>query len=347
MATGFFRNFPIVDYTFGNNTDSTLFQNLTSYIDMIDQISDNTSFYEKYVIQDGERPDTLSYKLYGTVDYYWTFYLLNEKLRVQGWPLTTQEIYSLSKEYYPNTVLVTSESMHDEFYVGDIVATRPYTDPSFKGEILEKNYDLGRIVVAPIIDVQAINLTNIGSGYTSAPTVTISGGGGEGAIAQAVLDGDSVDEIIILNGGKNYTSAPTITLSEPQIASGTRATATATLSNPSVSRNTVVYSFKNQKDTRLWEVDAVDERSLYVNKVELQYESVHHYEDADGNWLDVPIDTDGGGVQNYGPGIVGKTPITHLDRLISQNEDLSSIKILKPEVANQINIEFQKLLKRI
>ena len=81
--------------------------------------------------------------------------------------------------------------------------------------------------------------------------------------------------------------------------------------------------------------------------MELQYESVHHYEDADGNWLDLPIDTDGFGVQNYGPGITGKTPITHLDRLIQQNDDLSNIRVLKPEVANQINIEFQKLLKRI
>ena len=79
----FFSNFPIVNYKFGNEVSDTIFQNLTVYVDLIDQIIDNASLYTKYTIQDGERPDSLSYKLYDTVDHYWTFYLLNKKLRIK------------------------------------------------------------------------------------------------------------------------------------------------------------------------------------------------------------------------------------------------------------------------
>jgi autotransporter-associated beta strand protein len=51
-----------------------------------------------------------------------------------------------------------------------------------------------------------------GSGYTSAPIVEISGGGGSGATARAIVTDGSVTEIEITNPGTNYVSAPTFTL---------------------------------------------------------------------------------------------------------------------------------------
>ena len=60
-----------------------------------------------------------------------------------------------------------------------------------------------------------------GSGYTTAPTVTFSGGGGTGATATATIGTSSsvngtvtgaVTGITITNGGSGYTSTPTITI---------------------------------------------------------------------------------------------------------------------------------------
>lgn len=70
-----------------------------------------------------------------------------------------------------------------------------------------------------------IQVTSGGTGYTSAPTVNITGGGGSGAAATAVLDGDAVVAINITSPGTGYTSVPTVTLS----GDGTGATATATI----------------------------------------------------------------------------------------------------------------------
>ena len=53
----YFRNFPVVGYNFGNEIDTTLFQNITAYVDLIDQESDNATQYEYYEIMDNERPD--------------------------------------------------------------------------------------------------------------------------------------------------------------------------------------------------------------------------------------------------------------------------------------------------
>ncbi len=52
-----------------------------------------------------------------------------------------------------------------------------------------------------------------GTSYTSAPVVTFSGGGGTGAAAIAVLNGGVVTSIVITNPGTGYTAAPTYTFS--------------------------------------------------------------------------------------------------------------------------------------
>ena len=49
-----------------------------------------------------------------------------------------------------------------------------------------------------------------GSGYTSAPTVTITGGGGSGATATASISGGAVFKVVVNNPGTDYTSVPTI-----------------------------------------------------------------------------------------------------------------------------------------
>jgi len=59
--------------------------------------------------------------------------------------------------------------------------------------------------------VLQINILNAGSGYTSAPQITFSGGGGSGAVAIAKLNGGSVLYCTVSNQGDNYTSDPTVT----------------------------------------------------------------------------------------------------------------------------------------
>jgi len=75
--------------------------------------------------------------------------------------------------------------------------------------------------------VSSINMINQGSGYTSAPTVNITGGGGSGATAIANISGGRVVSISITNRGIGYTSAPSVSISG---GGGTSASATAMLS---------------------------------------------------------------------------------------------------------------------
>lgn len=71
-----------------------------------------------------------------------------------------------------------------------------------------------------------ITLTSGGSGYSSQPSVTVSGGGGTGASAVAHMAGTLVESVQIVNAGTGYTSSPTVTISG---GSGSGAAATATV----------------------------------------------------------------------------------------------------------------------
>ena len=76
--------------------------------------------------------------------------------------------------------------------------------------------------------VLAVTITNGGTGYTSAPIVTFSGGGATTqATAIAVLSGGSVTAIKLITNGSGYTSAPTVTFTGGGFT--TIATATASL----------------------------------------------------------------------------------------------------------------------
>ena len=68
-----------------------------------------------------------------------------------------------------------------------------------------------------VTSLERILLTNAGAGYTVAPTVTISGGGGTGAAATCsiVTSGQGVVRIIVTDGGVGYGTAPVVTIAGP------------------------------------------------------------------------------------------------------------------------------------
>lgn len=63
--------------------------------------------------------------------------------------------------------------------------------------------------------VSSVTVVSGGSGYTAAPAVTFSGGGGTGAAATAVVTDGVVTAINVTAGGTGYTTAPSVTVAAP------------------------------------------------------------------------------------------------------------------------------------
>ena len=69
--------------------------------------------------------------------------------------------------------------------------------------------------------IYRVSMTQGGSGYTSSPVITITGGGGSGAILRAVMNGNSVAYIRVVDQGSGFTSAPTLTFGTEWTSQGT------------------------------------------------------------------------------------------------------------------------------
>jgi len=113
--------------------------------------------------------------------------------------------------------------MSDEF--GDTIQYSEWTD--------DKVREWGNCGANPNAVTQTdgvvtfITLITGGSGYSGSATVSITGGGGSGATANAVVVGDTVIAIIVTNGGSGYGAPPNVIITD----TGTGATARATVSS--------------------------------------------------------------------------------------------------------------------
>ena len=239
----YFKYFPVTAYGFGNETLPDLFRNIAVYADIIDQIKENVSFYNDYYIQEFERPDQLSYKLYGTPNYHWTFWLMNDKIRERGWPLTNRALNKKIEKDYKNKVITTKTTLTDRF---------------------------------------KLNQTAIGNA---------SG-------ATAVIDHRHLNlgQIVLRNTTGTFQVGETI----------------SSINSDNIVETIIVTSFENE------------------------YNSAHHYEDADGNYVDIN--------PAVGPGAL-LTEITYADRYISLNDELKTIRVIKPQNITEVVNAYREALR--
>ena len=90
--------------------------------------------------------------------------------------------------------------------------------------------------------ISSVEVTNPGTGYTSAPTVTIVGDG-TGAVAEAKIVNGSIESINVVNRGIDYTRA-TVTISG---GNGYGAVATAVIDSRVGQLRTIYYDNNAQR----------------------------------------------------------------------------------------------------
>lgn len=255
--SNYFAKFPTVAYLFGNEEQPVLYQKLTKYSDVIDQIREAVSAYTEYEIQDFERPDTLSYRLYGTSEYEWTFFLMNERLRETGWPMPVQELY---------------ERIQTDFF-------KHYTAKLAVSTIPE----VARLQVAQYADLYPVGQQVILDGVHS------------GTVIRKNLD---VGEITI-SSDDDITTSTLLAYEAPDPSQP--------LTSSTPLTNTVY-----------------------------EYEGTHHYENADGEWLD-----------KYFDDLSGAVIKTNLEYLVDENDASKRIRLIKKNEIEAAVAEFKRALETL
>lgn len=148
----YFKHFPRVDYKFGDDFEKLgggdavfeITHDITSYIDIIDRIKEISSYYTTYTILENDRPDIVSQKIYGSPAYHWTFYIMNDKIREQGWPLTYKELENKVKKDFPHKYIETRQDLTGIFLPGERVVA---SQSNGTGDVVRRHLMNGIIIV--------------------------------------------------------------------------------------------------------------------------------------------------------------------------------------------------------
>lgn len=101
----YFQNLETIDYAL--NGKQKQIKNLFNKI-YLQNLRDDTDirYFQEYTITEGETPEEVSYKFYGTTDYWWIVCIVNRIEDVfYDWPMRLDDVIEYSEEMlkdYPN-----------------------------------------------------------------------------------------------------------------------------------------------------------------------------------------------------------------------------------------------------
>ena len=99
----FFSLFPKRTYDISGNGNEKLVTDILRRIKIRESIKDNSSLFDKYDVSNGETPEEIAYKIYGSPEYHWVVLLLNDITdRYYGWPLSDYAFEEYVKNKYTN-----------------------------------------------------------------------------------------------------------------------------------------------------------------------------------------------------------------------------------------------------
>ena len=99
----YFETFPNRIYDLNNDGKGKLVKDIFRRMKVRDNIKDNMALYASYNVQDGDTPEIISYKHFGSTDYFWIICLMNDITdRFYDWPMTDSAFEAYVKDKYTN-----------------------------------------------------------------------------------------------------------------------------------------------------------------------------------------------------------------------------------------------------
>ena len=87
---------------------------------LFDYLSDNATLFNKYVIRDGERPDTVAQKLYGSSSYDYVVILIAGITNINHqWPVQDYQTYDLTLAKYGSEVAMNEVHHYETYEIKD------------------------------------------------------------------------------------------------------------------------------------------------------------------------------------------------------------------------------------
>lgn len=137
----YFANFPKIVYDFDleKGTDYRFVTDITRNVRFRKQILENISLWDYYEVQEGETPEIISEKVYGTPYYHWVIMLANQRYDyVNDFPLSRAEFEAeLKRKYGENRIYHVNHYKENGLMANGINVLKLRESPLDKGGIGE------------------------------------------------------------------------------------------------------------------------------------------------------------------------------------------------------------------
>ena len=102
--TKYFEQFPLVNYNLtGVNGNTIQVTDIFRRVKARSKLQDNITLFDKFDVEEGESPETVAYKAYGSADYFWVITLINNVVnRYYDWPLPENAFQQFVADKYSN-----------------------------------------------------------------------------------------------------------------------------------------------------------------------------------------------------------------------------------------------------
>jgi hypothetical protein len=119
MATNLFESFPRINYTLDDGETNQVVVDIFKRVILSKEFQENNSYFEKYEVLDGETPENVSFRFYGTQDLYWLVLLTNNIVDPRyEWPLSEQNLIKFVESKYGTSkdIFTTNRAINPKGY---------------------------------------------------------------------------------------------------------------------------------------------------------------------------------------------------------------------------------------
>ena len=151
MSTNIFESFPLIAYTLDDGDTEQVVTDIFRRAILSKEFLDNNSYFELYDVLDGETPEELSYRYYGTQDLHWLVLLTNniQDPRFE-WPLSSDDLYKQVVSKYGTE--------KDVFTVNRAVNNKGYQVETFFLLAEDSTYKKPKRILVDLPDTEQINI---------------------------------------------------------------------------------------------------------------------------------------------------------------------------------------------
>lgn len=119
MASNYFSSIPKLSYTLNDYVTEEIVTDIVRRVKLEKEFKNNSAFFETYDVLDGERPEDVSFRFYGTPSLHWLILLVNNIIDPRfEWPQLDNQVYEQTEKKYggPESVFARNRAFNSDGY---------------------------------------------------------------------------------------------------------------------------------------------------------------------------------------------------------------------------------------